>query len=61
VIWIYGERGDERGVTSSTAWVRLTPWRGWKGAVKEIQRGEKASIYVEARGKGIAEVLPDEE
>jgi hypothetical protein len=43
------------------SWVRLRPWRGWKGAIKEIQRGEKASIYVEARGKGIAKVLPDEE
>jgi hypothetical protein len=39
----------------------LRPWRGWKGDVKEIQRGEEASIYVEARGKRIAEVLPDEE
>jgi hypothetical protein len=54
------KEGAERGVTSSTARVGLRPWRGWKGAVKEIQR-EKASIYAEARGKGIAEVLPDEE
>jgi hypothetical protein len=55
------KEGADRGVTSSTAWVTLRPWHGWKGAVKENQRGEKASIYVEARGKGIAEVLPDEE